>query len=72
MLPYVLGAYTFVYVTASQLRAALKRLNLSQMELARRLHVAPTTVRRWVMRKRPTRIPESVALLVASWERSKH
>ena len=60
---------SFRRVTAHQLRAALKRLNLSQMELARRLRVAPQTVRRWVSRKRPAPIPHYVDLLVESWEK---
>ena len=63
---------SFRRVTAQQLRAALKRLGISQMELARRLHVAPTTVRRWVSRKRPAPIPHYVDLLIEAWDKSKH
>ena len=59
-------------VTAQQLRTALKRLGISQMELARRLHVAPQTVRRWVSRKRPAPIPHYVDLLVEAWDKAKH
>ena len=52
-------------MTPKQLRAALKRLHLSQMELSRRLEVAPQTVRRWVAGT--TRIPKAVELLVQRW-----
>jgi hypothetical protein len=38
---------------------------MSQMELSRRLRVAPTTVRRWIAGR--TRIPEAVALLFKEW-----
>jgi DNA-binding transcriptional regulator YiaG len=54
-------------MTAAQLRASLKRLKLSQMELSRRLKVAPTTVRRWVAGTSP--IPEAVALLLEEWSK---
>ena len=54
-------------MTPAQLRAALKRLKLSQMELSRRLKVAPTTVRRWVGGASP--IPEAVALLLEEWSK---
>ena len=49
----------------AQLRQALKRLGISQMELARRLRVAPSTVRRWIAGR--TSIPEAVALLLKEW-----
>jgi DNA-binding transcriptional regulator YiaG len=52
-------------MTPKELRAALKRLHISQMELSRRLEVAPTTVRRWVAGT--TRIPKAVELLISRW-----
>ena len=39
----------------------------SQRELARRLHVAPQTVRTWVSRKHPGPIPYYVDLLIEVW-----
>jgi DNA-binding transcriptional regulator YiaG len=52
-------------MTGAQLRQALRRLGVSQMELSRRLRVAPSTVRRWIANR--TRIPEAVALLLKEW-----
>jgi len=52
-------------MTHRQLRAALKRLGWSQLEAARRLGVAPRTMRYWIAGER--RIPESVALLLRVW-----
>ncbi len=63
---------TFRRVTAQQLRSALKRHAMSQMELARLLHVAPQTVRRWVSRKQPAPIPHYIDLLVEAWDKLKH
>jgi len=54
-------------MTARQLRLALRRLQLSQRGLARRLRVDVRTARRWVLAE--GRIPESVALLLDAWER---
>jgi transcriptional regulator with XRE-family HTH domain len=56
-------------MTQRQLRAALKRLGWSQLEGARRLGVAPRTMRYWVAGER--RIPESVALLLRTWIAAK-
>ncbi len=52
-------------MTATQLRAALKRLGLSQVAAAARLGVAPRTMRYWVAGER--RIPEPVAILLRAW-----
>jgi DNA-binding transcriptional regulator YiaG len=52
-------------MTAPQLRAALKRLGLTQVELARRLGVDPRTVRKWVLRERP--MSEPAARLIRTW-----
>ncbi len=52
-------------MTSAQLRRALQRLRISQMELSRRLRVAPSTVRRWIAGRTP--IPEAVALLLKEW-----
>src|SRR5260370_33440171 len=52
-------------MTGAQLRQALRRLGVSQMELSRRLRVAPSTVRRWIANR--TRVPEAVALLLKEW-----
>ncbi len=54
-------------LTPKQLRRALKDLELTQEELARRLKVDPRTVRRWIAGDYP--VPESVALLFKSWLR---
>jgi len=56
-------------VTPHQLRAALKRLKVSQMEASRRLGVDPSTVRRWLSGAR--RIPEPVAILLRIWLRKR-
>lgn len=53
-------------MTPTQLRRCLKRLGLSQMELARRLKVDPRTVRHWVAGSYP--VPEVVSLLLACWQ----
>jgi hypothetical protein len=58
-------------MTASELRTALKQLEISQMELARRLKVAPTTARRWVSRTNPTPIPHYVDIITEHWKSSK-
>ncbi|HEY6159473.1 MAG TPA: helix-turn-helix transcriptional regulator [Gemmatimonadales bacterium] len=58
-------------VTAHQLRAALKKHGMSQMQFARWLHVAPQTVRRWVSRKNPAPIPHYVDLLIDLWDKAK-
>jgi DNA-binding transcriptional regulator YiaG len=50
-----------------QLRRSLRRLGLSQMELARRLKVDGRTVRSWVSGRYP--VPEPIALLLACWQR---
>jgi transcriptional regulator with XRE-family HTH domain len=52
-------------MTGKGLRQALRRLGLTQMGLARKLRVAPQTVRRWVADKSP--IPEAVSLLLQEW-----
>ena len=54
-------------MTPAQLRHSLKRLGLSQMELARRLKVDPRTVRHWVAGSYP--VPEAVSLLLECWQR---
>jgi transcriptional regulator with XRE-family HTH domain len=56
-------------MTHRQLRTALKRLGWSHLEGARRLGVAPRTMRYWVAGER--RIPESVALLLRTWIAAK-
>ena len=52
-------------MTAKQLRAALKHLDLTQVGAAARLGVAPRTMRYWVAGER--RIPEPVAILLRTW-----
>ena len=54
-------------MTATQFRAALKRLGLSQRRLALRLHLDPKTTNRWARGKSP--IPEAVAQLLACWRK---
>jgi len=54
-------------VTARQLRAALKRLGLSQTALGRLVEVDPRTVRGWVGGRH--RVPGAIALLLAAWRR---
>ena len=51
-----------VPTTPVQLRRALRRLRLSQRQLARRLEVDVGTVNRWATGRSP--IPESVRLLL--------
>lgn len=60
---------SLVPMTATQLRAALKRLGLSQVAAAVRMGVAPRTMRYWVAGER--RIPEPVAILVRIWVKDK-
>ncbi len=60
-----LGGVIFHPVTRQQLRAAIKRLGISQVEASRRLGVDPSTVRRWLSGAR--RIPEPVAILLRTW-----
>ena len=56
-------------MTGTQLRRTLAKLGISQMELSRRLRVAPSTVRRWIAGQTAT--PEAVALLLKEWARRK-
>ncbi len=56
-------------MSPQQFRRVLRRLRLSQMEAARRLGVNERTVRRWVAGD--SRIPESVALLLHTWLRTR-
>lgn len=49
----------------AQLRAALKRLGLTQVAAAQVIGVAPRTVRQWLAGDR--RIPEPAARLLALW-----
>ena len=59
-------------MSAKQLRAAIKRLDLSQVAAASRLGVAPRTMRYWIAGER--RIPEAVTILLRLWvkERKQH
>ena len=57
------------HMTAKQFRATLRRLALSQRQLALRLRVDVTTVNRWARGRGP--IPETVSLLLACWVREK-
>lgn len=52
-------------MTAAQLARALKRLELSQSEAARRLHVEQSTMFRWLAGHRA--IPGPVEAAVAAW-----
>jgi len=52
-------------VTPRALRTALRRLHLSQMELSRRLRIAPRTARSWALGQ--TRIPFAIDLLLECW-----
>ena len=56
-------------MSPQQFRRVLRLLRLSQMEAARRLGVNERTVRRWVAGD--SRIPESVALLLHTWLRTR-
>ena len=56
-------------MSPQQFRNALRRLRLSQVQAARRLSVNERTVRRWVAGA--SRIPESVALLLHTWLRTR-
>jgi len=56
-------------MSPQQFRNALRRLRLSQVQAARRLSVNERTVRRWVAGD--SRIPESVALLLHTWLRTR-
>ena len=56
-------------MSPQQFRDALRRLRLSQVQAARRLRVNERTVRRWVAGD--SRIPESVALLLHTWLRTR-
>jgi len=58
-----------VPTTPTQLRRALRRLGLSQRQLAHRLGVDVGTVNRWATGKTP--IPESVRLLLECWHREQ-
>ncbi len=57
-------------MTPTQLRAALKRLGLTQVAAAKRLGVTPRAVRFWVAGTYP--IPEAVALLLREWVKKGH
>lgn len=63
------SALSCTSMTAKQFRAALRRLRLSQRQLALRLKVDATTVNRWARGRGP--IPETVSLLLACWVREK-
>jgi len=54
-------------MTPTQLRRSLRRLRLSQMELARRLKVDGRTLRHWIAGDSP--IPHAVHLLLDCWQR---
>jgi len=56
-------------MSPQQFRDALRRLRLSQVQAARRLSVNERTVRRWLAGD--SRIPESVALLLHTWLRTR-
>jgi DNA-binding transcriptional regulator YiaG len=56
-------------MSPQQFRDALRRLRLSQVQAAKRLSVNERTVRRWVAGD--SRIPESVALLLHTWLRTR-
>lgn len=51
-------------MTASDLRAILAALGMSQLRLAQVLGVNPVTVRRWVAKTKPTPIPEPIARIL--------
>lgn len=52
-------------VNASELRAALAELNMTQTEAARRLHVSLRTVQNWVAGVHD--VPGPVEVLVRTW-----
>ena len=53
-------------MTDTQLRRVLRRLGLSQMELARQINVDPRTVRRWV--RGDQTVPKAVEELLKAWQ----
>lgn len=55
-------------MTAKQFGKALRKLGLSQRQLALRLGVDTTTVNRWARDRGP--IPPAVALLLDCWARA--
>ncbi len=52
-------------MTPQQLRSAIHRLGISQVELSRRLGVNPRTVRRWVLGEQV--VPGPVVAAVKCW-----
>jgi hypothetical protein len=52
-------------MTATELRAALKKLGISQLEAARRLRITGRTMQRYVASD--THIPGPVEILVEQW-----
>ena len=63
------GMLAPVAATPTQLRRALRRIGLSQRQLAHRLAVDVGTVNRWATGRAP--IPESVRLLLECWHREQ-
>src|SRR2546430_2182708 len=55
----------YMAMTPKQLRAAIKRLDLTQVAAARALGVAPRTMRQWIAGD--ARIAEPAARLLAVW-----
>jgi DNA-binding transcriptional regulator YiaG len=56
-------------MTPTQFKRTVKRLGLSQMELARRIKVDGRTVRSWIAGRYA--VPEAVSLLLGCWQREQ-
>lgn len=56
-------------MTSQELEGAMKKLSLTQGELAKRLDVRPETVHRWLrgVAGKPRKIPGPVAVAVDMW-----
>ena len=56
-------------MTGNQFRKCLDRLELSQVEAARRMYVTTTTVFRWASEAR--KVPGPVVALLECWEKQR-
>lgn len=60
-------------MTSQELESAMKVLNLSQGELAKKFDVRPETVHRWLrgVSGKPRKVPGPVAVAVEMWLKQK-